>query len=67
MNSNKLKGRIVEVFGTQAAFAEALGVPQRAVSQKLKNKRELTRTDIERWCELLKIEREDIADYFFTE
>lgn len=67
MNSNKLKGRIIEVFGTQGAFAEALGVQQRTVSWKLKNKRELTRAEIERWCELLKIEREDIADYFFTE
>lgn len=67
MNSNKLKGRIIEVFGTQGAFAEALGVQQRTVSWKLKNKRELTRAEIERWCDLLKIERKDIADYFFTE
>lgn len=67
MNSNKLKGRIVEVFGTQRAFAEALGVQQRKVSEQLKNKRELTRAEIEHWCDLLKIEREDIADYFFTE
>lgn len=67
MNSNKLKGRIVEVYGTQGAFAEALGVQQQTVSQKLKNKRELTRAEIERWCELLKIEREEIPSYFFTE
>lgn len=67
MNSNKLKGRIVEVFDTQGAFADALGVTQQTVSQKLKNKRELTRAEIERWCELLKIEREEIPSYFFTE
>ena len=67
MNSNKLKGRIVEVFETQGAFADALGVTQQTVSQKLKNKRELTRAEIERWCELLKIEREEIPSYFFTE
>lgn len=67
MNSNKLKGRIVEVYGTQGAFAEALGVHQQTVSQKLKNKRELTRAEIEHWCELLKIEREEIPSYFFTE
>lgn len=67
MNSDKLRGRIAELYGTQGAFAEALGVHQQTVSQKLKNKRELTRAEIERWCELLKIEREEIPSYFFTE
>ncbi len=67
MNSNKLKGRIVEMFETREAFAKALGVNRQSVYDKLNGKRGMTRAEIERWCDLLKIEREDIADYFFTE
>lgn len=67
MNSDKLRGRIVEKFHTGERFAEALGVNRQSVYDKLNGKRGMTRAEIERWCELLKIEREDIADYFFTE
>ena len=35
---SKLKGKIVEKFGTQGAFAKALGLSQRSLSFKLQGK-----------------------------
>lgn len=67
MDRNKLRGKIVEMYGTQEKFAEALGVMSATVSQKLKNKREMTRADILKWAELLNIPPEEIHLYFFSD
>lgn len=64
-NYSKLKGRIVEKYGTQGKFAEALGVNQMTVSRKLNGENAFTRTDMLIWAELLKIDRADIGSYFF--
>lgn len=66
MNSDKLRGRITEVFGHQKYFAEALGTTDSTLSFKLANKRSMKREEIEKWCELLKIPKEEIPDYFFA-
>lgn len=66
MDRNKLRGRIIEVFGTQTEFAKALGIEDSTLSYKLRNKRELTRSEIEKWCDLLEIPAEKIHVYFFT-
>ena len=39
-NYSALLGKIVEVFGTQAKFAEALGVSEHTVSLRLNGKRQ---------------------------
>ena len=62
----KLKGRIVEKFGTFSAFAAALGVHKSVISAKLSNERDITKADIYKWSELLEIEKSDIGTYFFT-
>lgn len=64
-NYAKLRGRIVEKYGTQGKFAEALGVNQMTVSRKLNCENAFTRNDILIWAELLSIERADIVNYFF--
>ncbi|MBD5543758.1 MAG: DUF739 family protein [Lachnospiraceae bacterium] len=61
----KLKGRIKEVFGTQAAFAESVGLSKNSVSKKLTGKTEFTQSDIEKWAKLLNIERKDFGEFFF--
>ena len=61
----KLKGRIVEKFGTQGKFAKTLGVHQNTVSRKMKGEIAFTREDMLIWAELLGIERKDIGNYFF--
>ena len=67
MNRNKLRGRIIEKYGKQGKFAEALGIEENTLSYKLREKRELTRSEIKRWCELLDIADEDIPAYFFAD
>lgn len=67
MDRKKLRGRIVEVYETQGEFAKALGVYESTVSKLLREKSEFSRSEIERWCELLKIPPEKIPEYFFTD
>lgn len=64
---NKLRGRIVEVFKTQKAFAEALGVSERTMVLKLSGERYFTLPEIEEAAKLLKIAEADIQEYFFTQ
>ena len=63
---NKLKGKMVEVFGNQNNFASKLGVSEVSVSRKLNRKTEFSQSDIERWSNLLGIETADYGDYFFA-
>lgn len=65
-NLNKLKGRIIEKFGTQGSFAKAMGMSERTLSLKLDNQVDWKQSEIVKACELLEIPKEEIADYFFT-
>lgn len=64
---SRLKGRIVEVFGTQDAFAEAIKLGRVSVSQRLNNKLEFSQGEILRSAEVLHFPLSQISDYFFTE
>ena len=65
---SKLIGRIIEKFGTRRAFAEAIGISENSMSQKLSNKMAITTDDIMEWSkpELLDICCDEIGVYFFT-
>ena len=63
---NKLRGRIVEKYGTQAKFAQELGISSTAMSEKMTGKTTFSQRDIERWRKLLDIDSEDIGKYFFA-
>lgn len=65
-NYSKLLGRIVEICGTQAMFAEKIGLSERSVSLKLNNKIPWKQTEISRACEILDIPVTEIQSYFFT-
>lgn len=62
---SKLKGRIIEKFGSQNGFADALGVAFTVVSAKLTGLRAITKNDIIGWSNLLEIPVEEIGVYFF--
>ena len=62
----KLKGRIVEKFGTQDRFAECVGISTTSMSNKLTCKTGLSQNDIIQWCGILEIPVADIGPYFFT-
>lgn len=62
----KLKGRIVEKFGTQEKFAQHIGKSTVTVSQKLNCIKGFSQKDIEEWAVELDIPKEEYASYFFT-
>jgi hypothetical protein len=66
MSYSKLRGRIVEYFGTNAAFADAMDIDRSSLSFKLNNKTPWKREEIERACILLEVPIEEVHLYFFS-
>ena len=65
-DTSKLRGRIVEKFGTQGAFAEAVNNSSVYVSEVLNGKRYLEQRTIEKWSNALDISAVDLPVYFFA-
>jgi len=63
---SKLRGKIKEVFGTQAAFAAEVPMSTVSLSEKLNNKVQFSQKEIDKACDLLQIAKEEIPIYFFT-
>ena len=66
MDYSKLKGRIVEKYGSQEAFARAINRSTVSVSQKLNGKSSFTKSAIELWADALEIPLSEIGNYFFA-
>lgn len=66
-NYSKLRGKIREVYGTESAFAVALGIGRVSLSQRLNNAAEFSRQEILQSCQLLEIPSSEIPDYFFAQ
>ncbi len=64
---NKLRGRIVEKFGTQSVFAKKMGVSERTLSLKLNGKVFFTQDEIVSASRFLEIPESEIQVYFFTQ
>ena len=62
----KLRGKIVEIYGSQAAFSKAIGLTQNTLSMKLNGKVDLSKRDMLLWGDLLEIPLEEYPNYFFT-
>lgn len=61
----KLRGKIIEIFGTQGRFALELGVSENTLSDKLNCKRDFTSKQMIKACELLDISLTEMSEYFF--
>lgn len=61
----KLREKIKVVFGTQKAFADAMGLNVASVNGKLNSKVEWTVNEVEKAIELLGIDTKEIQEYFF--
>ena len=62
----KLNGKIVEKCGTQAVFAERMGLSERTISLKLNNKVAFKKPEIQKALPILGLTESDIQAYFFT-
>ena len=63
---SRLKGRIVEIFGTAGRFAEALGFKPNMLTARMRNGTPWKDCEIYAACELLGISPEEIPVYFFA-
>lgn len=63
---NKLRGRIIEKYGTQEEFARKVGISKNSLSLKMNGKTGFSQADVDRWSDLLDIETREIGLYFFT-
>lgn len=62
---SKLAGRIVEIFGNRSKFAEHIGKPVSYVSILVNGKRLFDQETIFLWTESLRIDNNEIPEYFF--
>ena len=65
MSYAKLKGRIVEKFGSQSAFAAKMEWREALLSAKLNNKSTWAFPEVMKACELLEIPHNEAYLYFF--
>lgn len=63
----KLRGKIVEVYGSQTAFVKDFGVSENTFSMKINNKVRFSANDIIKICRMLSIPKNEIGEYFFTQ
>ena len=66
-NYSKLRGRMIELYGTITDTADAAGLRRDMVSLALNGKRAFTQTEISILAKTLKIPSEEIGIYFFAE
>lgn len=63
---SKLKGKIVEKYGTQKEFIKQIPMSEPTLIKKINCQSEFNQSDIEVFCSLLDIDCEEISIYFFT-
>lgn len=63
---SKLRGKIIEVFGTMSKYAKAMNYSERTVSLKINGRIDFTQSDITKSVNLLGLQDEEIPIYFFT-
>lgn len=65
-NYRKLKGRIVEICGTQSEFANRMKTSERTISLKLSGKIPWKQYEILKALEVLELSVDDVQEYFFN-
>lgn len=63
---NKLRGRIIEVLGSNNAFLEQMGFSKASFYSKLECKTSFTQEEIFKACDVLNISLDEIHSYFFA-
>lgn len=64
---SKLKGRIVEILGTQKNFAEKMDLSNTSIISKMTGRVDFTQGEIKKASEILAINIDEIPEYFFKE
>jgi hypothetical protein len=64
---NKLRGRIIEICGSQSEFSKRVGQSEQSITAKLSGRSSFTQDNIITWSQVLDIDQNDIGSYFFTQ
>lgn len=64
---SKLRGRIVEMYGSQKEFSKAVNLSEQSITAKLNGRSDFSQDDIIQWSNVLQIELGDIGAYFFNQ
>ena len=67
VNTNKIRGRIMEQGLTIGSLAPLVGVSPSTLGRKIKNNADMTLGEVEAIRDVLKIPPERVMEYFFTE
>ena len=62
----KLRGRIVEKYGTLNAFFELLDISKIQASKKINGRSGFSQKDVVEWCGLLDIALKDVGQFFYA-
>lgn len=65
-DTSKLRGRIVELYGSMTAFSEKVGNSISFISQYMNGKKQLDQKTMDKWIIALSIPSDEIRAYFFT-
>lgn len=65
MNYRKLRGRIVEILGSQSEFARKMNLSETAMSKKMRGLIPWKQSEMLRASEILDFPQADIGLYFF--
>lgn len=65
-DTSKLRGRIVEKYGTCSAFFKLLSISDVQSFNKLNGKSEFSRKDVLEWSRLLDIDLKDVGLFFYA-
>ena len=64
---SKLKGRIVEILGTQKNFAKEMELSNTSIISKMSGRIDFTQSEIKKASKILAITIDEIPEYFFKE
>ena len=63
---DKLRGRIIEKYGSQEKYADVLGISTNSLSKKMTGKTGFSQKDITIWADLLNIDKAEYGEYFIN-
>lgn len=63
---DKLRGRIIEKYGSQEKYADVLGISTNSLSKKMTGKTGFSQKDITIWADLLNFDKAEYGEYFFN-
>ena len=63
---NRLRGKIIELYGSQQEFSSVIGRSQQTITAKLAGRSKFSQDDIVDWSNALHLTESQVGEYFFA-